>query len=85
MNFVIQFGLWDDENVNNKPFLDYSASVYSLKVGIFNWIFVVRIEQLSFGWILFGVQYEPGIDDTSRQWEYIEWTMNQMIPFSRYV
>lgn len=38
--------------------------------------FIIGIQQLAIGWILFGVQYESCIDDTSWQWEYIERSVN---------
>lgn len=39
------------------------------------------LEQLAVGRVLLRVQDEPGVDHTPGQWEYVERSEDQMVPF----
>lgn len=66
-----------NESMNN----EFGRSI-CFKVRSIDGIFIFSNKQLTIGGIVICIQYESCVDDISWQREDIEWSMNQMIPFS---
>lgn len=56
-----------------------------IEVGLGDAIPFISYQQLPVCGVFFGIQYEPGIDNTTREREYVEGSVYQVVPLAGYI